>query len=318
MPASEKIAEHILDQAADWLVTLHSGEVTDEQRRQFEQWKNAKPEHALAIQQAGQLTAGISALPPNFQPSAFADSKRKFNSLLQKNLLFSLCGLLAAGLVVYCLPWHKWQADYQTGIGEVRSYALQDGSKLILASGSYANVRFTENLREVELIEGEVYIETAKDQRKRPFFVETQYGSLEALGTQFTVLQDDESRAKVNVYQHAVAIHPRHQAQSRIIHQGHRAVFDSSRISKPIALTNQRPYWTQHLLVAENWPLKKVLHELYRYQKGTYMLDKDLQDIPVSGVFSLSDIPQSLEALAFSHQLQLSYYSPYLLQVHKK
>ena len=33
MPAPEKIAEHILDQAADWLVTLHSGEVTDEQRQ---------------------------------------------------------------------------------------------------------------------------------------------------------------------------------------------------------------------------------------------------------------------------------------------
>ncbi len=65
-----------------------------------------------------------------------------------------------------------------------------------------------------------------------------------------------------------------------------------------------------------------MLHELYRYQEGHYFIDKAIQDIPVSGVFSLSDPQQSLETLASAHQLKLDFYSSYMLYVkqldHKK
>lgn len=37
-----KIPHHVLDAAADWLVLLHSGEMTALQQQQFEQWKAEK------------------------------------------------------------------------------------------------------------------------------------------------------------------------------------------------------------------------------------------------------------------------------------
>jgi len=70
--------------------------------------------------------------------------------------------------------------------------------------------------------------------------------------------------------------------------------------------------------VVEQWPLEKVIGELYRYKKGTYFIDPTLKDLRVSGVFSLKNPQQSLETLAYTHQLELSYYSAYLLKIKKR
>lgn len=317
MANSEKLSEQILDEATDWLVILHSGNVSAEQYQQFEHWKNQKPEHAQAIEQAQKLILGLNELPENLKLQSFTRSKNEFHQTLKNNTLLSFCGLFVVTLCLYQLPWSKWQADYHTDLGEIRNYVLEDGSQLVLASNSYINIDFSQHTRNIELISGEIYIETAKDQTKRPFMVKTPYGNLQALGTQFSVLHENH-KTKLNVYQHAVAIHTHHETSPRVIQQGYRAVFDDQFTSKPIPLKNNQAYWTQHLLVAENWPLKKVLHELYRYQKGHYFIDSDIKNIPVSGVFSLSNIHQSLEALAYTHQLELDFYSAYLLHVKKK
>ncbi len=42
MSDMNKIPPHVLDAAADWLVILHSGEMTTLQQQQFEQWKAEK------------------------------------------------------------------------------------------------------------------------------------------------------------------------------------------------------------------------------------------------------------------------------------
>ena len=319
MSASQPIPAHVIDEATDWLVLLHSGEVTELQLQQFKQWKAEKQQNALAIQQIERLTHGLSNLPSNFQPELLVSSEKKFHSALKRNILFSFSGLFFLGFMASCFPWAKWQADYHTEVGEIKSVLLEDGSQLILSSDSYVNIQFSTQKRQVNLIEGEIYIQTAKDQKKhRPFIVETQDGQVEALGTEFTVRQENSHKTKVSVYQHAVAIHADQLAETHIIQQGHRVVFDDNYISKSIALQNDRPYWTQRLLVVEKWPLEKVLSELYRYRKGTYFLDENLKAIPVSGVFSLKNTQQSLETLAYTHQLELNFYSPYLLKIKKR
>jgi len=317
MTTPKKLSEQVLDEATDWLVILHSGEVSDEQYQQFEQWKNQKIENAQAIQQVERLISGLNALPTKLKHESFTYSKNKFNKALKHSSLFGLSSLLIFSVVLTQLPWKKWQADYHTDIGEIKNLTLDDGTQLTLASNSYINIHFSKNTRTIELVKGEIYIKTAKDMQKRPFFVETQDGNMQALGTQFTVRYEND-KTKLNVYQHAVAIHAQKQNTTQIIQQGYRAVFDNQFVSKPILLINEHPYWTQHLLVAENWPLKKVLHELYRYQKGHYFIDQEIADQVVSGVFSLSNIHQSLETLAYTNHLELDFYSSYLLRVKKK
>ena len=320
MSAPQTIPEHVIDEATDWLVLLHSGEVTELQLQKFEQWKAEKQQNALAIQYIERLTQGLSNLPSNFQPELLVSSEKKFHSALKRNILLSLSGLFFLGFLASCISWEKWQADYHTEVGEIKSVLLEDGSQLILSSDSYVKIKFSTQKRQVKLIEGEIYIQTAKDQQKhyRPFIVETQDGEIEALGTQFTVRQENSHKTKVSVYQHAVAVHAEQLTESHVIHQGHHVVFDNQYISKSTALQNEYPYWTQRLLVVEKWSLEKVLSELYRYKKGTYFLDESLKAIPVSGVFSLQNTQQSLETLAYSHQLDLNFYSRYVLKIKKK
>lgn len=313
-----KIPPHVLDAAADWLVLLHSGEMTTLQQQQFEQWKAEKKEHQLALQQMEKFSHGLSNLAANFPSEALVQSNQKFNLAAKRNMLLSLSGLVIVGLSAYFIPWEKWQSDYHTKVGEIKKVSLKDGSQLIMASDCYVDVNFTQEKRQIKLIDGEIYIETAKDAQHRPFIVETKNGSVEALGTQFTVRQENSEQTKVKVYKHAVAIEPENAAKRQILKQGQRAFFDEKYISKALPLDNDQPYWTQQLLVVDQWPLQKVLDELFRYKKGTYHLDPELKNLKISGVFSLKNPEQSLETLAYSHQLELTYYSQYLLNIKKR
>lgn len=318
MSAINKIPPHVLDAAADWLVLLHSGEMTALQQQQFEQWKAEKKEHQLALQQMEKFSHGLSNLAGNFPSKALVQSNQKFNLAAKRSMLLSLSGLVIVGLSAYFIPWEKWQSDYHTKVGEIKKVSLKDGSQLIMASDCYVDVNFTQEKRQIKLIDGEIYIETAKDAQHRPFIVETKNGSVEALGTQFTVRQENSEQTKVKVYKHAVAIEPENSSKRQILKQGQRAFFDEKYISKALPLDNDQPYWTQQLLVVDQWPLQKVLDELFRYKKGTYHLAPELKNIKISGVFSLKNPEQSLETLAYSHQLELTYYSPYLLNIKKR
>lgn len=315
MSQSSKIPEHILDAATDWLVLLHSGEMSELEQQQFAEWQAEKTEHALAMQQITQFTQGLTDLAHHFPSESLVLSNQKFNLTAKRNLLLSLSGLVVLGWAVYLVPWAKWQSDYHTKVGEIKTVPLKDGSKLILASDSYIQVNFSEKTRQIKLIEGEIYIQTSKDPQHRPFMVNTQNGSVEALGTQFTVRQENDDQTKVKVYQHAVALHPQAISQPQILHQGQRASFTRQHISAPQPLKNDQPYWTQQLLVVEQWPLKQVLNEIYRYKKGAYFIDAELENHLISGVFSLQNPEQSLETLAYAHQLKLNYYSPYILKI---
>lgn len=318
MPKSH-IPADILDQAIDWLVILNSGDVSTEQRQQYEQWRTAYHLHALAMQQLEQSKCGFGSLAKNLQAESIFIAEQQFKSRLKRNQLLSLGGLFLIGLSFYAMSWPKWHADDATHVGEIKTVTLADGSTLTLASDSYINIKFTEQQRQIELVSGEIYIQTAKDPLlHRPFIVTTKYGKVQALGTQFSLRHERNHQIQVNVYQHAVAITPMAQNQAIQLQQGHIAFFNQQTVSPAKLLLNTQPYWTQHLLVVENWPLKKVLAELYRYKQGTYFIEDEIQDIQVSGVFSLKNIEKSLETLAYSNALELNYYSQYLLKVKNK
>lgn len=109
--------------------------------------------------------------------------------------------------------WQLWQseageglrADYRTAKGAVSHQRLEDGSLLTLNTQSAADVRFDTRQRAVHLWYGEIAITTAKDAQQRPFRVVTRRGQLTALGTEFTVYQQDNV-TRVVVQQHAVEV----------------------------------------------------------------------------------------------------------------
>lgn len=314
MSKSQNLPEDIVDQACDWLVILHSGEISATEQEQFEQWLAADPQHAQAIAQFTQLSQGLAQLPQPLAPEQMLQTHQQLDHQLKQHCLYGFMAIMTVAGLLYQLPWAIWQADQHSAVGEVKQLKLEDGTELTLASNSYVNIHYDSTKRQIELLQGEIYITTGKDPQHRPFKVQTREGQIEALGTQFNVRQQAQD-SQVQVYQHAVAVYPQALKQRYIIQQGQATQFSAHQIHPLADLDQQRPYWTQHMLLVENRPLSEVIDELYRYRSGQYLLSDKLKDIPVSGVFSLKNTQQSLEAIAYTHQLELKSYTPYLLHI---
>lgn len=314
MPKPNTLSEEIIDQACDWLVILHSGEMSALEQEQYQQWLAADPEHAQAIAQFSQLSQGLAQLPQHLDGEHMLKTHDQLDHKLKQYCLYGFMALMTTAGLLYQLPWAIWQADQRSVVGEIKQLQLEDGTTLTLASNSSINIHYDQSQRQIELLQGEIYITTGKDQQHRPFMVKTREGQIEALGTQFNVRQQ-ENTAQVQVYQHAVAIYPKVLTQRYIIEQGQTTQFNARHVAEIASLNHERPYWTQHMLLVEKRPLSEVIAELYRYRSGQYLLADELKDIPVSGVFSLKNIQQSLDAIAYTHHLQLKTYGPYLLHI---
>ena len=104
--------------------------------------------------------------------------------------------------------WRGATADY-SGTGEIRALTLPDGTRLTLSTGTAIDLRFDANARLVLLLAGEILVATAPDPAAtpRPFRVRGRHGTVQALGTRFTVREDDED-ARVAVFEGAVEIRP--------------------------------------------------------------------------------------------------------------
>ncbi|MDQ8935344.1 FecR domain-containing protein [Acinetobacter rudis] len=309
------LSEDIINQACDWLVILHSGEASPEQLQQFKQWQAQDPRHDQAIAQFNQLSLGLTQLPPPLQQKQLIKTHHHLERKLKQYSLYGLvviCGLAISSQ----LPWANWRADQHSALGEVKGIRLEDGTQLVLASDTYINIHYDQSKRQIELLQGEIYIETAKDPQHRPFKVKTSEGQIEALGTRFNIRQQQQN-SQVDVYQDAVAVYPKAFSQRYVIQQGQSSYFTTQQVKTSPNTQLQQPFWTQHILWVENRPLKEVIAELYRYRSGQYILADDIKDIKISGVFSLKNTQQSLEAIASSHQLKLDFYSDYLLHINK-
>jgi transmembrane sensor len=74
----------------------------------------------------------------------------------------------------------------ETGVGETRVVALEDGSRIVLDTKSRLRIAFTANTRGIELLDGQAQFEVAKDP-DRPFRVRTASAEVVAVGTKFDV-----------------------------------------------------------------------------------------------------------------------------------
>jgi transmembrane sensor len=179
-------------------------------------------------------------------------------------------------------------AALHTGTGERREHRLADGSVVTLDTGSALDLRYTATERRLLLRAGAIHVRTASDPAgaHRPFIVETPRGTLQALGTRFSVRLDGggaAGRDRVEVFEGAVAVAPL---------QG-----PSRRVQAGVLPPQGDAAWTRGLLVAERMRLEDFLAELSRYRRGVLRCDPAVAGQIVSGVFSLDDSDATLAAL---------------------
>ncbi len=305
-------SEQIIQQAANWLTRLHDEDVTDADRRAFDTWCQADPRHALAIERMRGLWGSLDTLPA--KPARIA-LNRAFAPRRPRGVqVAGLVGMLLCGWFgLDHLP--VWMADQRTGVGERRQIALEDGSQLQLNSNSAVDVRFDGHQRVIELLQGELWVDVAKD-AQRPFVVRTNQGTATALGTRYLVKRADDGATVVTVIESSVAV--KGDASEGVkVTAGQRSVLDHGYAQAPQATGNSDPdAWTRGLLKVNDQPLSEVLQTLASYRHGLVRFDAPaLKDLRVSGVFKLDDTTAALAALADNLPIQVQYFTDLLVVV---
>lgn len=226
--------------------------------------------------------------------------------------------LLAAGPAAWLayrqVPWQQWTADQHTAIGEQRNLTLPDGTRLLINTGSSLNIAFSEQVRRIELIKGEVLITTAKDSAHRPFIVQTRHGTARALGTRFSV-RVGEQASRVAVTEGAVELLAVHAGQGVIVKAGEQGAFSVDRVAAVEPLDVSTLTWENGMLLAQHMRLADLLDELGRYRAGVLRCHASVADLTVSGAFPLRDTDASLHLLQETLPVKVSSLTGYWVTV---
>jgi len=194
----------------------------------------------------------------------------------------------------------------RTATGEQKHLTLADGSRLVMNTDSAIDVSFTEAVRQVRLIRGEILITTASDRVPQPrsFVVTTAQGSIRPIGTRFSVRQmANETRAAV--FEGAVAINTLG-TEHTIANAGEYALFQANKIARKGTVDNTESLWEHGMLVARNMPLADLVAELARYRPGILRCDPAIADMRVSGAFPLRNTDASLDLLVKTLPLEIN------------
>lgn len=195
---------------------------------------------------------------------------------------------------------------YRTGVGERRTVALSDGSRLTLNTTSTVEVAFTRGERRLRLVRGEALFEVAHD-ASRPFLVEAGPARFRALGTAFNVRVRSDV-VELTVTQGVVGVMAGEAAVETVasarIAAGGGAVVRSGAVA-PTALDEQhlrqRTAWQDGVLEFDGESLAQVVGEFNRYRRQPIVIgDARLESLRIGGRFEVDEADRFLTALTSS------------------
>jgi transmembrane sensor len=205
-------------EAVDWLVRLQGEAVTERDWLNFDAWLTASPAHAQAYDAVlsfdDRLTLDSRLAQAELAAEPLTASLGKVVPLrpARRVWIWSAGAAIAAAFVAgaILLPGSgllgAHETTYVTGVGERRTVALEDGSRIEMNAASRMTVRFERRARRVHLDDAQAFFDVAKD-ASRPFLVSAGDTQVRVVGTQFDVRQRD-GQVAVNVQRGLVEVRP--------------------------------------------------------------------------------------------------------------
>lgn len=196
-----------------------------------------------------------------------------------------------------------------THVGETRGVTLEDGTRMVLDTGSRVKITFSASTRDIELVQGQAHFEVAHE-AQRPFRVHTSAVEVVAVGTAFdvaalparTTVTLIEGRVKVRAIKGASA------GVSRVemLTPGQQWGVDAAGQSlgeKEVKIADVTA-WQRGNVVIDDDPLEEALAVINRYSNTQIVIrDPALQSRHVSGTFRIGDV--ETEAVVLEHYFGL-------------
>ena len=296
---SSRIPSHVLHEAAEWFALLRSGDASENDTRHWQAWLAQDPSHKLGWQRVEKIEAQFRAATGQHPESTATTLNQLQSNRIHRRSLIKNAALAIGTLSFGLGGWHYGNvaqliahrsAQYQTGVGEIRSLTLPDGTQLWLNTNTAINTAMNGEKSEIHLLHGEILVETNK-QSPFPLIVQTSEGTLQPLGTRFTVRKPStdthHNQTFVAVYEGAVRV-TTHHAQSITVPQHHQTTFTSVAVSALSAASPRREYWHKGILLADDVRLDDLINELNQHQHGYINVSADAAQLHVFGAFPLS------------------------------
>lgn len=287
-------------EAVAWVIRLQNNGVTQEDRRAFEVWQAQSPQHALfyrtvsTVWESPELTAA-AAVVAEARPS-WLESKPTFS--VRWLVLAATCLVFVVLLSDHLDILIRWQADYQTRVGERRTVELPDRSIATLNTQSAIALSFDGPARRIRLLKGEVLLKIQHDS-ERPFLVEIADITVRAVGTAF-VVRTEPGGDRITVLEGTVEVRPSAKTASPVaVTAGSQIQTEQHYLGRPQAVdVATASSWTRGRLVVQNVPFARVLEELQRYHAGTIILmNQEVGHIKVTGTYNVDDPVDALALL---------------------
>jgi len=313
--AGRRLPEAVIDAAIIWGVKLNYGEPTPQTQARFQRWLEADPLHPLAWSRIGTIKPVAASGLPTLGHATLAAAERLHQDHGQQRRrtlkglsLAALLGLLGWQLRDE-LAWQRLLSDASTGVGERRMLRLGDGTVLVLNTDSAVSIDLSGERRTITLCRGEMLVTTGSDSAaasKRPFWVFTPFGKMQALGTRF-VVRLESTRARISVQQGAVALHPADGGTSSIVYPNQSSWLDDASVQPAPHLPFAEDGFSDGVIAGQQIRLDALLRELARYRRGYIYCDPAVAGLSVSGVFHLDDTDRTLQFLLQTQPVSVTY-----------
>lgn len=314
-PPHDNPSDDPSDMAAAWFAYLLSGAATENDRRRFEQWKNAHPDHERqyrSVQQIwdaslyvpqDELRAGLNMREPRSSvqddETASAFGRELFT---RRRFGIALAGACAASVTGGVVVHRLWSASPLQTIpiavrrGERRQVALPDGSVLDVNTDTRAYAHMYADKHVVELLEGEIYFAVRRDPTRR-FIVDAGHSRVAVTGTRFNVRRDSR-QVQVSVESGSVDVSSGAwwRRRSRTLAGGQGMAVSAQQVLSDVheVELSRILAWQRGKIVFENTPLALAVAEINRYLDHPARLDAPaLREYRIAGIFSVED-PQAL------------------------
>lgn len=309
LPGAARLPDKVIDAAIGWSVKLNYGEPSPDTRSRFQQWLDTDPMHRLAWERIGAFRPMATAPDLGREVLAAAELKHRQRRRAIKALCIGGVAVLAGWRLRDELGWQRLAAEAATGVGQQRRLRLADGTAIVLNTDSALSTDFSAQRRVLILRRGEIMVTTGADDgapAKRPFWVVTPFGRMQALGTRFVVRLEDRG-ARVSVQEGAVELHPAGGAASLVVHPGQSSWLsdDGARPAPPQGFAADG--FADGVVAGQDIRLDVLLAELARYRRGFVRCDPAVAALRVSGVFHVGDTDRALQFLLQTQPVSVRY-----------